>query len=165
MFHTSMNNFRSYYNGYPFKSNVIDEIQAIGEAADDTIIVAAHDQIEAILTMKPFDPEEFGFEPEKNVSGDEQYVKNNNGLNYMIWRNPGPHYGYWNIAVQQFTGQEDQLLVLYIPNDMAGRIILTALGIVPRRDLDENGKGCPDDDNLDGTCVMCENNGTCLNKK
>lgn len=161
MFHTSLNNFRSYYNGYPFKSNVIDEIQAVGEAADDTIIAAAHEQIESILTMRPFDPEEFGF---KINSG--KYVKLVNAAFYKMWQTPNAtEYGSWTMESKCSGYDHIPEIDLYIPNDLAGRIILTALGIVKRRDLDEEGKGCPDDHDLDGMCVLCESNGACLNKK
>lgn len=163
MYHTSMNNFRSYYNGYPFKSNVIDEIQAVGEASDETIIAGAHEQIEAILTMKPFDPEEFGFKEKGGI-----FEKDVEGTRFGLCPNIlNNKYGYWQLNITE----PDQGWIskgfteLYIPNDLAGRIILTALGIVKRRDLDEEGKGCPDDTDLDGICTMCENNGTCLNKK
>lgn len=157
MYHTSQNSFRSYYNGYPFKENIIDKASEVEETSDETIIAAGQEQIEAILTMKPFDPEEFGFKRSKNEAGDEQYAKLTDIIHCLMRRDEKIEYGYWNIVLtNQDSKQDHQVIPLYIPNDTAGRIILTGLGIVDRKDVQ-----CEDDADRDGVCLICENVGTC----
>ena len=179
MNHDSQNNFRSYYRGYPFNGNAVDQAQASEETSDETVINAAHDQIEKILTMKPFDPEEFGFKFHKDIwrgshgEVDDAYHLVTSKINCMIRGIGNDHYGYWEMSMHleytertgdDRTGGTQVNIPLYIPNDLAGRIILTGLGIVPRRDLDSEGKGCSNDDNLDGICTLCESLGMCQNK-
>jgi hypothetical protein len=170
MYHKSLNNFRSYYNGYPFGSNSIKEDLFV---CDDSILVdAAIEQIDSIMTLKPFDPEDFGFKPHKNsVEFLEEWVILNDNVDCFIKRDASMSKDYWLFAFKvrrTHLGEDpfEELITnvchMFIPNDMAGRIILTGLGIIKRRDIDDDKVSCVNDKDFDGICSLCEDMGCCM---
>jgi len=180
MKHQSQNNFRPYFKEYPWKENIIDKALESEEVSDQTVINAAHEQIEALMTLKPFDPEDFGFKANKILNEFlEEWVIITDNVRCFLKRDQTLNKNYWKIVFkvkathigeevfdeEAWIKMEPNVAHVFIPHDLAGRMILTGLSVIARRDLDDEGKGCPDDDDFDGTCPFCENMGRCINNE
>lgn len=179
MYHTSQNNFLPYYKEYPFKANSIREALSTENIQDDVVISVGEEQIEALMTLKPFDPEDFGFKAHKIKEEflEEFFLLSDNAecfikrgadfpKNYWLisFKVKKTHTGFEPFDQKEFHKMQPNACHLFIPHDMAGRMILTGLGIIDRVDL-ENGKGCENDEDCDGVCPACEDSGTCTQGK
>lgn len=180
MTHPARNNFHAFLRGYPWEASIPGQAEAPETPEGWEVIAAAGEaQIDAMLQANPFDPENFGFRSkgvsnEWQINGDTyMYLIAGRGLVCCIVRAQDLPAHYWRVAItvnnihtghQPFSEPQVFNACLFIPNDLVGRIVLTSLGVLPRKDLDQYGKGCETDYDMDGICPICEHHGRCTGR-
>lgn len=163
--HEALNSFRPFVRGFPFKGNTIAQALTTEGVADDIIISVGMEQIDAMITPSPFEPDLYGFKMDKKDKLQSTYVSKRDNDTVIILKRVGEgNTGRWTLMSRSLDGNKVYFpeFPVFIPNDLAARFILIGLGVLPRVDLGEDGQGCENDIDKDGICPQCEGMGCCL---
>jgi len=163
--HASLNSFRPFFKGFPFSGNTIYQALMTEDIQDDAVISVGMEQIDTILRPSPFEPEHYGFKMDKKDKMMQTYISaRSNGTMIILKKKSDKNTGYWSLMSRSTDGNKVFFpeFQVFIPNDLAARILLTSLGMIPRADLGEDGQGGVNDEDKDGICPQCENVGYCV---
>lgn len=165
--HQSLNNFRPFMRGFPFAGNTIAQALMIEDIQDDKLISVGIEQIDALLTPSPFEPDLYGFKMDRKDKTQKTYIsKRDNDTVIILKKIHDNNTGMWSLMSRSIDGNRVYFpeFKIFLPNDLAARIVLISLGIMPRADLGDDGQGCIHDDDKDGICPNCEMLGYCMNE-